>query len=292
MIHIELKTTWRSIIIGGIFLLIVCCVAAAFVITSSNKTGYFAEEQKDFNSYSWEELANISSNMTVAGNMEGALREAAKYGFTNEDGSLRTDLEKEITLADGTQAKARLVALHTDTRTNGSGKAGMTFVITVPLDSAAMNIEPTNEGGWENSNLRETLANIYVSQLPEDLQTYLVAVRKQTNNTGQTSSSDAVTITDDKLWLLSSVEVMGESSGSESFVLNAEGSQYSAFADSEIRQEILQEIAESSSGNWWLRSACSTSQSQFLSIAGSEQENAPEAEDATNALSVVVGFCI
>ena len=87
---VQSKTTWRSIVIGGIVLIILGIIGFAFIYMDSNKVGVFEQDEpQSFNDYSWEQIAEISSNMTMAGNVDGALREAKKHDFVNEDGTLR-----------------------------------------------------------------------------------------------------------------------------------------------------------------------------------------------------------
>lgn len=297
MIRIEVKTTWKQVVIGGIVLIVLGLIAFSFIYMKSNNVGPLAEDEPaSFNDYSWEELANISSEMTLAGNEEGALREAKKHDFVTDDGALRTDLVKEFELADGTKAEAQLVGIYHDPRSNNAGNAGMSFIVTVPVSESGMNAAATNAGGWEASELRAMLNGSFFESLPADLQNYILEVKKQTNNAGQTSSSDAVTITNDKLWSLSLVEVMGTSSGNEGHasVLDAEGSQYDLLADPAFKQDLVKKIADSSSLNWWLRSANPETATQFYSQgAGSDTEqNVPLSMEASDKLSVVIGFCI
>lgn len=70
---VQPKTTKKSMIAGGIALVIVAIIGFVFIYMSSNKVGFFAEEEpQSFNDYSWEQIAEISSNMTMAGNVDGA----------------------------------------------------------------------------------------------------------------------------------------------------------------------------------------------------------------------------
>lgn len=297
MIKVVPKTTWKQIIVGGIVLIILGILGFAFIYMDSNKVGIFAEDEpQSFNDYSWEELATISSDMTLAGNVDGAMREAKKHGFVAEDGSLRTDLTKEFELADGTKAQAQLIDVYHDPRSNNSGNAGMTFIITMPVSEAGMNATATNAGGWEGAQLRESLNSDLFSSLPADLQNYIVGVKKATNNTGSTESSDAVTITNDKLFALSFIELMGVSEGNVGYaeVLNAEGSQYLLFESDSFRADLEKQLAGESSLNWWLRSANPETTDQFFSQGtgyDTEQAN-PLSMPANDKLSVVVCFCI
>lgn len=297
MIKVVPKTTWKQIVIGGVILAILGVLAFAFIYMGSNKVGIFAEDEpQSFNDYSWEELATISSDMTLAGNVDGAMREAKKHGFVADDGSLRTDLTKEFELADGTRAQAQLIDVYHDPRSNNSGNAGMTFIVTVPLDEQDMNATATNAGGWESAQLRASLNGDLFSSLPEDLQNYIVEVKKSTNNTGNTASSDAVTITNDKLFALSFVELRGVSEGNVGYaeVLNAEGSQYRLLANDSFRESLEEQLAGDSALNWWLRSPNPETADQFFSQgSGYDTEQVdPLSLPANDKLSVVICFCL
>ena len=287
------KTTWKQILAGAIFLIVLGIAGFAFIYINSNDT---AGEPQAFNDYSWEELATIASDMTLAGNVDGAMREAKKHGFVADDGSLRNDLVKEFKLADGTTVQAQLVGVYHDPRSNNSGNAGMSFIVTVPVSKGAMNSTATNAGGWEASELRSVLNDEVFGSLPADLQNYIVGVKKSTNNVGQTDSADAVTMTNDKLWPLSFVEIMGEPEGQQGYaeVLNAEGSQYALLSNAGFKNDLLQKIAAYQSLNWWLRTPNPETTTQFYTQGtgyDTEQSN-PLSMDANNTLSVVIGFCL
>lgn len=88
------------------------------------------------------------------------------------------------------------------------------------------------------------------------MQEYIVEVKKETNNAGNTESPDAVSVTGDKVWALSAVEFAGESFGTVGYVnvLNAEGEQYMLLKDDAVKQDLLSKLAGSSDLNWWFRS--------------------------------------
>lgn len=296
-IKVVSKTTWKQIIVGAVVLIVLGILGFAFIYMNSNNVGIFAkDEPQSFGDYSWEELATISSDMTLAGNVDGAMREAKKHGFVADDGSLRTDLTKEFELANGMKAQAQLIDIHHDPRSNNSGNAGMTFVVTVPMGEEGMNAGATNAGGWENAQLRASLNDDLFSQFPDDLQNYIVEVKKSTDNTGNTASSDAVTVTNDKIFALSFVELMGVSEGNVSYaeVLNAEGSQYLLFENDSFRAEFEKRLAGGSALNWWLRSPDPETTNQFFSQGtGYDTEQAgPLSMPANEKLSVVICFCI
>lgn len=287
------KTTWKQVLIGAIFLIALGIAGFAFIFINSNDT---TGEPQSFNDYSWEELATIASDMTLAGNVDGAMREAKKHGFVADDGSLRDDLVKEFQLTDGTTVQAQLVGVSHDPRSNNSGNAGMSFIVSAPMAELSMNASATNAGGWEASELREKLKSDLFASLPADLQNYIVEVKKQTNNIGRTDSVDAVTTTFEKLFPLSHVELMGVSEGDQGFteVLNAEGSQYALLSNAGFRSNLLNTIADEKSLNWWLRSPNPENDTQFYSArcGYDTEESDPLAMNANDRLSVVCGFCI
>lgn len=88
------------------------------------------------------------------------LREAKKHDFVNEDGTLRTDLVKDFALADGTKLQAHLVGVYHDPRTNNSGNAGMSFIVTVPVEEAPMcERQRTRAAGKRLRCARSSMAN-------------------------------------------------------------------------------------------------------------------------------------
>lgn len=128
------------------------------------------------------------------------------------------------------------------------------------------------------------------------MQEYIVEVKKETNNAGNTESPDAVSVTGDKVWALSAVEFAGESFGTVGYVnvLNAEGEQYMLLKDDAVKQDLLSKLAGSSDLNWWFRSPNPETATQFFSQGKGydTEQNAPESLDANSKLSVVIGFCI
>lgn len=172
----------------------------------------------------------------------------------------------------------------------------MSFIVTVPVEEAPMCDAATNQGGWEASALRAQLNGEFFDSLPADLQEYIVEVKKETNNAGNTESPDVVSVTGDKVWALSAVEFAGESFGTVGYanVLNAEGEQYMLLKDDAVKQDLLSKLAGSSDLNWWFRSPNPETATQFFSQGKGydTEQNAPESLDANSKLSVVIGFCI
>ncbi|MCI1665317.1 MAG: DUF6273 domain-containing protein [Atopobiaceae bacterium] len=197
-------------------------------------------EGKSLDTYNWAQLSQISNEIEQAGGGEASVSVAQKYGILDSTGSL-VDQAKSATLSDGTTVTFHVAGVMHDTKSDGSGLAGLTFVSDQAIASRCMNDSGTMDGGWESSDMRSWLASDGMALLPSDLTSRIVAVDKLTNNTGAAYDSSCVTTTSDSLWLLSAREVVGDinwfaheygdASSHNDVTLNAEGDQYQLFSE-------------------------------------------------------------
>lgn len=262
------------------------------------------------NDYSWAELTAISDQISEASNDGEGLEIAKKYHLLNASGKLDGKQVKKVTLSDGTQTSVCIAGFRADTAGDGS-KAGITFVFCDAVAAHGMNESATNSGGWEKSEMRTWLNGDFMSQLPSDLKSALVGVKKSTN-TGADSSPGSISSTTDKLWLPSVVEVSGSVSASnmpthgkysaDSF--NAEGSEYELFKDQDIKvnednDELVRAcVVDTESGivkkgedaKWWLRSLSMDWNAGFEAVDASGNPYTSWMPDYE--LGVVPGFCV
>lgn len=289
--------------------------------TASNGTSNAEESQtaqlvrKPLNDYTWSELSQISKLISSAPDLEAQRKVAQVYGIVEEDGTL-TKQTKQIVLDDSRALDVRVAGIAHDDKSDGSGKAGITFMTVGAIDILPMNDEATVEGGWESSSLRLKLANEQKGRLDKELSDVLVPVDKLTNNVGLTDSTESITPTSDELWVFSTHEVCGDVSwdsdeyqgkrGYEDLdgMLNAEGEQYEFFVQSGVTGESdpnhVLTLAESTGASpWWYRTphafefqgyGDTGSTGYFYRVADSgfpKSEGSPE-----EPASVVVGFCV
>ena len=248
--------------------------------------------------YSWAELSKISQEIGQAGSESAAIEVAKKYNLCTPDGRLDGTQTKTVTLSDGTTAQVQICGFAHDDKSDGSGKAGITFIFKDAVAEHSMNGSGYNSGGWEASEMRSWLNSGLKGQLPSDLQAVIVPVGKRTNNVGETTSASSVTVTSDALWLFSARELCGDidwySDQSYNSVLNAEGAQYKLFRDMNVDSyngnAILTKNFHGSSCNWWERSANPSYSSNFLDVYS---YGGPNSFDyAAYSYGVVPGFCI
>lgn len=193
--------------------------------------------------YSWEELATISSEIEASGGGDAAIAVARNYGLVDSSGALVSDA-KSFKLSDGTEVAVQLAGICHDDKSDGSGKAGLTFVTVNAVARHSMNANGSNEGGWDASDMRSWLNADELATFPSDLSSRIVSVDKLTNNAGSTSSASDVTATSDKLWLLSATEVCGnidwfaKEYGDQyawwDDVANSEGTQYERYSQAGV----------------------------------------------------------
>lgn len=268
--------------------------------------------------YSWEELSEISRFMSEVDADSGEYgfgvdEVAAFFNLCGEDGSLKDAGTKTVTVVteDGpTEGKVRIIGFVHDDRADGAGKAGITFQFATSLGTCAMSRgRDGNEGGWEQCVAREHLRGDRLEWLPDDLLEAIVPVTKMTNNVGEGDPHNIgmvpATATEDSLWLLSAVEVLGgfEADNSYTRTLRDEGSQYEYYDELGLNKEYMG--ADMGSGklvlgeeDWWLRSPMPTGDNMFCTVAGEqwlEHDAAPGSVECINTNTdqfLLPAFCV
>ena len=115
-----------------------------------------------------------------------------------------------LKMTNGVTMTYRIIGMNHDELSDGSGKAGLTFLATATGTSNHMNPTNTNAGGWKKSAARQNMNSGWGWNLmPSDFQSKVKPVTKLTNNVGGKSKNAAVTATSDRLFLLSYSEIVG-----------------------------------------------------------------------------------
>ena len=195
--------------------------------------------------------------------------------------------EKTISLTTGEQVTLVILGFDHDDLTGG-GKAGISIGMKNLLATKyRMNATATNEGGWDESEMRTSTMATLLSQLPSDLQGVIKQVNKKATAGG---ASTSITTSADKLWLLAEVEVDGTTSAGYA----DEGEQYEYWKtvkDGTVAADRIKYLSNGSgSANiWWLRSpnvSYSTYFRNFYSTGDVDYVN------ANYARGVSFGFCV
>lgn len=285
-------------VLAAVIIVVAVSVAAVF----TNGFGLFGVPVRaTVNDYSWEELSRISAQISACNSQEEALEVAKSYNLTNPDGTLDGTQVKQIELTDGTTTEVQILGFYHDDKSDESGKAGISFMFADTIGQHAMNSNGTTEGGWASSEMRTWMNSELIALLPEDLQSQIVAVDKLTNSVGFTADPSSVIPTSDKLWLLSQKEIVGPSDGTNPSyfgALDAEGSQYQVFSDSDAFRgnplPLLQKKSANTTGVspiwWWQRSSAADFATNFFCTTDAGDGFA--AAEANAQLYVSPGFCL
>lgn len=253
--------------------------------------------RKGIAKYSWDELKELSSVIADAKSDEAGIKIAKKFNLVDSDGSLHGDT-KPVVLEDGTKTSVRILGFRHDELADG-GKAGITFEFADLPSEHSMNSEPTNDGGWEASEMRAWLNSDFFDMLPDDLRECVETAKKWTNNTGYVSNegdTSVVTETSDKLWLLSSGEVFGEVGDRwySAATYDAEGTQYQLYANQGVTTRNVGGLCykDEAGSWWWLRSPVAGIKSDFDCIPS--LDDSLDGDRSVNSASVggvAPGFC-
>ena len=107
--------------------------------------------------------------------------------------------EKTITLSTSEKITLVILGFNHDDLSDGSGKAGMTIGMTNLLATTyKMNSSSSNEGGWDESEMRTSTMPTLLSQFPSDLRNVIKQVNKKATAGSQ---STTITTSADKLFL-------------------------------------------------------------------------------------------
>lgn len=107
-----------------------------------------------------------------------------------------------------------------------------------------MNTEQMNFGGWRDSNMRNVYMPQILNGMPVSVKNAIQEVNKMTSIGGGGSPAET---TQDKLFLLSEVEIHG----TDTYSVSGEGTQYAYYAMDGVRKR-KNHLGESS--RWWSRS--------------------------------------
>ena len=188
------------------------------------------------------------------------------------DGSCYKDME-----INGKAYRIDIIGKNHDTYASG-GTAPLTFQMHDCYGTAyPMNPSNTNSGGWQNSAMRSTHLPAILDLMPAEVQAAIKEVRKKTSAGNQSSS---IQTTNDKLFLLSEIEIFG----STTFSFAGEGTQYAYYqsGNSKVKNR------SGSANDWWGRSPRSSNSTYFCAVMGLGDAIAAS---ASASKGVAFGFC-
>lgn len=183
----------------------------------------------------------------------------------------------------GQNACFQIVAMDTDVRSDGNGKAKITWLSRRGLEQHRMNATATTSGGWAESEARSYIRETCLAKLPSEIQNRIVEVNKtyydyETKNT--------LTIAD-TLWLPSFYEVTGNSSLAETSGVTYPYLYGSISYDSRYVKRVKYGLLSDLPAEWFTRSAGGASSFRYADAYG----YMGAITTATYNYMLSIGFC-
>ena len=261
------------------------------------------EPGKSLNEYTWDEISYISSN-GLAGEYGFQVGDAKAITLNGTVGSLALDNYQTYAYIIGINHNAELEGnnlIHFQlAKTAISGGTDICFTdgsYNSSGSSAAfrMNTSNTNSGGWKDSYMRNNICGTsktstsgrIMGAIPADLRNALKSVTKYTNNTGNSSSSGAVTATTDYFFLLAEYEVFGNITYSNTYEANYQ-QQYAYYSAGNSKVK-YRHNSTGSAARWWLRSPREGRSYDFVFVVTG---GAVDYRDAYFSLGFAPCFCV
>ena len=183
---------------------------------------------------------------------------------------------KNMTI-NGKAYRIDIIGKNHDTYSDG-GTAPLTFQMHDCYDETKqMNSSNTNSGGWTNCAMRTTHLPAILNMMPAEVKAAIRDVQKKSSAGSQSSS---IQTTNDKLFLLSEIEIFG----STTYSFAGEGKQYDYYkaGNSKVKNR------SGSAYNWWERSPRSSTSTYFCYV---NSYGYADAGFAGASRGVAFGFC-
>ena len=183
---------------------------------------------------------------------------------------------KNMTI-NGKAYRIDIIGKNHDTYASG-GTAPLTFQMHDCYDETKqMNSSNTNSGGWQNSAMRTTHLPAILNLMPAEVKAAIRDVQKKSSAGNQSSS---IQTTNDKLFLLSEIEIFG----STTYSFAGEGKQYDYYKAGNSKVKNL----SGSAGRWWERSPYSSTSTHFCRV---DSDGTASVSSASSSYGVAFGFC-
>lgn len=179
----------------------------------------------------------------------------------------------------GTPYRIDIIGKNHDDLSDGTGKAPLTFQMHDCYNEFEnINSSGTNGTGWTKCAMRSTKLPAILALMPAEVQAGIREVQKKTSAGKQSTS---IQTTNDKLFLLSEIEVFGTTTHS---YVGEEGTQYAYYkaGNSKVKNR------SGSAQSWWERSPCFRSSTSFCDV---DNWGSASYGPASTARGFAFGFC-
>ena len=225
------------------------------------ETNTLPEVGKTAEEYTWDEIKAISE--------AGKGDEYFNLGDT-----------KTFPTTDGKEIVMEIVAFNADTKADGTGTAGITWLSKNVISNHVANSNNSNVGGWEQSELRSWLKNDLYNKLPADVVQAIVEVNK--TYLYYDSGSKTIGTCVDNVWIPSVYEIFGGTS------FETSGATYSNIFGGSGNNARIKYTNSGDKETWWLRSTDWDGSVNWWCV---RYTNSGAEESSNKSNGIVLGFC-
>lgn len=184
--------------------------------------------------------------------------------------------QKPMTI-DGVDYQIDIIGKNHDDYSDGSGKAPLTFQMHDCYGLKPMNNNNENYRGWAHCIMRKTHLPAILALMPTEVQS---GIRTVTKLSSIGSKDSTITNTDDKLFLLSEIEIFGFIK----YSFSGEGTQYDYYKVGSRKVKYRNNLSR----KWWGRSPYALDSRRFCCVSDKGRENYGYAIDSND---VAFAFC-
>lgn len=141
--------------------------------------------------------------------------------------------------------KATVIGFDHNKQKESNGQFSVHLMLDPIEDIFVMNDEAVTEGGWKSSKMRNTTCSEIYAALPAAWKSVITPCTKYSDNSGTIDTDQAISGTDDNIWLLSNYEITG--------TVIASGHTITAFEGEQQKQYEYFKTAANRPSNTWLR---------------------------------------
>lgn len=265
------------------------------VTYGANASGQCTVTKDGYSFDGWlPDVSNVTENITTYAQWQETLvLENQSWDFISECSAngmakkyWKIGDSKTFKYNNNTTLTAVIVGFDHDDMSDGSGKAGITFMVIPPwYISSGITTSDSSCKDWSTHRCKKYELNVdnsyYGPMFPGDLTGVVKAVKKLSHASGNYGVSQKNIETQDKLWLPSVGEIIGQ--GSYSSQTFADGNQYEYFVGKTLKNLFSADIPTRSSY------VENSSYATFMSV---ENEKAAAQKSLEKLYYVPFGFCV
>ena len=152
-------------------------------------------------------------------------------------------------------------------KSDGSGKAGICFGMkNLMEDDQIMNNSGSNTGGWNESDMRNTVMVNILNSMPSNLRNAIKEVNTYANAGNNSAASSVGKLCKDKVFLPGHTELFGTEDNNRQSITESNQKKFPIFTDNNSRMKKPRVFEDRYVYRWWTRSPAEDRDTYFCSV--------------------------